>query len=151
MIPFTCLLRKSSSMTIQLQLEQKNSMYISLVLISAIMLVLTPRLMHALRAAQIFLFFFPLLFSLFFGQTTSMEKLPFLQVFALRWSILRLCTQASLLSHVFASPIAYLFTSLHLTDSILHALPLRGQHTIAPQTRNCNPSRPASIEKSNHG
>ena len=56
------------------------------------------------------------------------------------WSILRLCTQASLLSHVFASPIAYLFTSLHLTNSILHALPLRGQHTIAPQTRNCNPS-----------
>ena len=32
------------------------------------------------------------------------------------WSILHLCTQASLLSHIFASTIAYLFTSLHLTD-----------------------------------
>ena len=52
-------------MTIQLQLEQKHSMYISLVLISAIMLVLTPGVCTRFALRKFFFSFFPF-FSPFF-------------------------------------------------------------------------------------
>ena len=82
-------------------IRTKNNMYISLVLVIAIICWFTRRLRHALRAVQIFLFFFPLLFSLFLVRPPAPKNCQWRQ---------RFC--AGGLFYVFARRLAYFLTSL---------------------------------------